>query len=184
LVGDKIITAMVDWIDIDPPYIIAMSYTPATRTSGMVSISFTTNESIYQPNGRSGASTGITFTKIFNTNTGFVLEFSDLPGNIGSTGIIIDWIDKIPPICGTWSYSPMILTNQDVIATLTGSTDNESGIATSGGNCTLAENGQTCTVIISDIAGNTTICTSDMVFNIDKSAVTGTVAYNPNTTTS
>ncbi len=82
---------------------------------------------------------------------------------VGGSGIvIIRFIENIAPVCGTWSpgISPWKSSGAQTF-TLSGSSDNESGINVSGGSCTTGSaNSNTCTITISDVAGNTTVCTS------------------------
>ncbi len=86
-----------------------------------------------------------------------------------STGNVATWSgnyrwENIPPTCGTWSpsSSPLKVFGSIQTFTLSGSTDSGgSGIQNSGGSCTTGTvNGATCTVTISDNAGNTRTCTS------------------------
>ncbi len=77
-------------------------------------------------------------------------------------------VEENPPVCGKWIYSPTGSTAHDVVATLTNSTDVESGMFVDGGSCLLTQNNVTCSVIIEDKAGNITTCTSGKVSNIDR----------------
>jgi hypothetical protein len=106
------------------------------------------------------------------------VKVRDTLGNTASMTVNITNIDTTLPNCGTRSYAPTTSTNGNVVATLTGSTDNESGIATAGGTCILTNNATTCNVQISDNAGNTRTCTSNTVNNIDRAPPTATVNYS------
>ena len=77
-------------------------------------------------------------------------------------------LDKTQPECGTWTYQPTAQTNNNVTATLAGSTDATSWIKTAWWTCSLASNDATCEVIIEDNAWLTRVCTSASVNNIDK----------------
>ena len=90
-------------------------------------------------------------------------------------------VDTGGPTCGAWSpTSSPWKTSGGQLFTLSGSTDAISGINTAGGSCTTGTaNGNTCTVTISDNAGNTTSCTSP-VNNVDATLPTcGTWTPNP-----
>lgn len=81
------------------------------------------------------------------------------PVNIGFSTPTEFRVDAIAPTCGTWSTGATIGNQQEMI--LTGSTDTGgSGIAVAGGTCMATLNGGTCTVTISDSAGNTRACSS------------------------
>ncbi len=71
-------------------------------------------------------------------------------------------VDTFAPTCGSWSpASSTPHASGGTTFTLSGSTDAGSGIATAGGACTTGpNNGDTCTVTISDNAANTRACTS------------------------
>ena len=77
-------------------------------------------------------------------------------------------LDRTQPVCGTWTYSPTSQTNNNVTATLAGSTDATSWIKTAWWTCTLTSNDTTCNVTIEDNAWLTRVCTSASVNNIDK----------------
>ncbi len=83
--------------------------------------------------------------------------------------------DTTAPVCGSWSPSsgPWHNTATGTSFTLSGSTDSGgSGINVSGGPCTTGTtNGSTCSITISDNAGNTFSCTSP-TNNIDTTAPT------------
>lgn len=107
--------------------------------------------------------------------------------NGGSGIVILRFTDTTVPTCGTWSpTSSPWKTSGTQTFTLSGSTDTGgSGISTSGGSCTTSStNGSTCTVTISDVAGNTTTCTSP-VNNVDTTAPSGgSISYSATTITS
>jgi hypothetical protein len=87
----------------------------------------------------------------------------------------VNRIDTVAPSCGTWSGSGPTFT-------LSGSTDAASGINVSGGSCT-ATPGNSCNVIISDIAGNTKSCVSpvreEQFYTVTASATNGYVDTPP-----
>jgi hypothetical protein len=170
--------ANVQWIDKINPIVKNITYNPNTPTNGKVTVLLEIDKIVTKPNGWSGSTTGNTFTKSFQNNTNETVTFTDLVGNTNSTGIKITWIDKIDPICGNRTYDPILPTSGNVTATLTGSTDGDSGIFVGGGSCTLTGNATTCDVQISDNAGNTRRCKSATVNNIDKTPPTCSVKYS------
>ncbi|MFT4304251.1 MAG: hypothetical protein ACMXYG_06815, partial [Candidatus Woesearchaeota archaeon] len=86
----------------------------------------------------------------------------DNSGNVATWNGNYRW-ETTAPICGSWSpsESPWKWSGGQLF-TLSGSTDQGgSGINIAGGSCTTGSNhGDTCSVTISDSAGNTRICTS------------------------
>ncbi|MBU1038899.1 hypothetical protein KKC17_01535 [Patescibacteria group bacterium] len=94
--------------------------------------------------------------------------------------------DTVAPTCGTWSpTSSPWKTSGTQAFTLSGSTDSGSGINTSSGPCTTGpNNGNTCTVGITDLAGNPSTCTSppNRVDATVPSQVTG-LSVSPSATT-
>ncbi len=149
-----------------------IAYSPATLTSGTVIASITFNK------------TGVTVINnswltwyIFNTTGWFTFTFQDAAGNTWSTTATVDWIDTTTPTA-TISYSTTGLTNQDVIATLTGYSENITGTMT----YTFTGNG-TYVFNFTDLAGNPGIATGT-VNTIDKTAPTATISYSPASLTS
>jgi hypothetical protein len=106
---------------------------------------------------------------------------TDIAGNTGTTTVTIANIDTIAPTCGVRSYLPTTPTSGNVIATLSGSTDLGGSVLNVGDRvrtCTLTGNATTCSVTISDHAGNTTVCTSNTIGNIDRTPPIGTITYS------
>jgi hypothetical protein len=136
------------------------------------------SKNIQQPLGRSGAAPGKIFTKIYSGNIVEHISFTDTLGNTGSTTLDIGNIDTTPPVCGNRTYYPTTPTSGNVLATLSGSMDGESGILTGGGDCVLTGNAITCSVPISDRAGNQVTCTSSTVSTIDRIPPTCSVMYS------
>ncbi|GHW02931.1 hypothetical protein AGMMS50249_7170 [candidate division SR1 bacterium] len=82
--------ATVNWIDRESPYATSIIYTPNnTFTTGNVIVQITINKPILRPDGRSGASTGLNFTKSFEHNFSGYVILTDLIGNTGTVNIII-----------------------------------------------------------------------------------------------
>jgi hypothetical protein len=114
-------TASGSVFDTTPPAALAVLYTPATVTSGNVVVTLFVNEPVAPIDGRNGG-TGQIFTRVFTGNFSGEVQFADLAGNGGMTGVVIDWIvpeEQLTPIVGTVSYSPETVTNGEVVATLT-----------------------------------------------------------------
>ena len=115
------------------------------------------------------------------------VTISDVAGNTRVCTSPVNRVDATAPECGTWSPTSSPWKNSGASTfTLSGSTDTGgSGISTAGGSCTTGStNGATCTVTISDVAGNTRVCTSP-ANNIDAVAPSGgSISYSATTITS
>jgi hypothetical protein len=107
------------------------------------------------------------------------VNFTSLAQTTGTETVTITHYDPTLPVCGGWSYDPITPTSGNVIASLSGSTDT-GAIAIAGGNCTITEVNGTCSVIISDQAGNTETCTTPNTSTIDRTLPTiVSVVYTP-----
>jgi hypothetical protein len=73
------------------PQALAVAYTPSTATTGNVVVMLFVDKQVIPIDGRNGG-TGMFFTKTFATNTTEVVQFTDFAGNMGYTGVSIDWI--------------------------------------------------------------------------------------------
>jgi Flp pilus assembly protein TadG len=124
-----------------------------------------------------GGSTNYTFTG----NGSFTFEFVDSYGNTGSETANVTWIDKTAPSCSV-TYSTTGNTNQDVTAMLTGCSEAVT-VTNNGGstNYTFPTNGSFM-FEFTDAVGNTGT-TMATVTRIDKTPVTGTISYSPNSNT-
>ena len=100
-------------------------------------------------------------------HTGYV---KDLAWNEWYCTWSVTSIDKTKPVCGNRSYSTQDTTSGDVTVTLSNSTDTSAWINVSEWTCTITENNQSCSIEISDNAGNKDICISQIVTWIDKKA--------------
>lgn len=90
-------------------------------------------------------------------------DFDPCPENRAATyQSPVNRIDTVAPTCGTWSGSGPTFTLSG--STDTGNTGGDSGIKVAGGTCT-ATAGNSCSVPISDIAGNTKECISPIYEN-------------------
>ena len=133
-----------------PTAIITYSPTSWSWTSGDVIATITINESWAITN--NGWSTQF----IFTGNTGFTFAFQDIVGNTWTATATVNRIDKIPPTF-SWATSGVTYTSGIVINLA----DNNPWVtATINGNTymsgtSIAWNG-TYTIIIRDVAGNTT----------------------------
>lgn len=113
-------------IDKEAPLSTNVIYNPDafTPTNGNVTVTLEVNEPIITPIGWTKRS-DTSYTKIFTENTGFILSFIDLVGNVGSTGIMINNIDTTA-LTGTIIYDVNIATSGNVVASIslnkTGST--------------------------------------------------------------
>lgn len=144
-----------------------ITYSMTDWTNSPVTMTLTTNDPIQIPAGWNKISDTV-YAQEVTANTSGTLVITDIAGNTANVAYEVANIDMTAPLCGSWTYSPTTPTNSAVTATLAHSTDADSGIATAGGSCTLTSNADTCTVSISDNAGNTTVCTSSTVTNIDQ----------------
>jgi len=111
----------------------------------------------------------------FTGNGSFIFNYHDSL-TTGTATATVSNIDKTAPTA-TVIYSPTWLTNQNVIATLTGYAESITGTTT----YTFTANG-TYVFNFQDLAGNTAVATGT-VSTIDKTAVTGSVSYSPATLT-
>ncbi|HPC34832.1 MAG TPA: hypothetical protein PLP73_04130, partial [Candidatus Absconditabacterales bacterium] len=166
-------TATVDWID-KTPVTGTVNYSTTGATNQPVTATIIFNK------------TGVTIINnsgnnnyIFTGNGNFTFEFFDSYGNTGNSTATVDWIDLIPPTCNVF-YSTTGMTNQDVIAILTGC--DETIIAHTTGY-TFTGNGS-FTFEFQDLAGNTGSNVAT-VNRIDKSLPTVEQAfiYSGNTNT-
>jgi hypothetical protein len=74
------------------------------------------NEPVAPITGRVGG-TGQVFTRTFTANTTEMVNFIDLAGNAGSTGVLIDWI-RTPAPQASITYTPNTATSGDVQASI------------------------------------------------------------------
>jgi hypothetical protein len=81
-------------IDTTSPQAISLTYTPSIFTTGGVTATLVTDETIFLPSGWSGLATGTSFTKLYTGNVSGSITFIDLVGNQGSTGILITRTDQ------------------------------------------------------------------------------------------
>jgi hypothetical protein len=85
-----------------------LNFTPATTTKLDVLATITVSEPIQTPSGWMRISDFV-FGKLYTGNMTETVIFTDFVGNVGWTGVNVDWIDK-QPLVGTLSYSPAMAT--------------------------------------------------------------------------
>lgn len=105
------IEAKVDWISKTLPYAnVTYSTTELTKEDVVVTLDIIGKDlTITNNNGLN--------TYTFTENGEFTFEYVDSQGNKGTTGVVVDWIDKEAPIV-EFEYSTTDFTNQDVTVTL------------------------------------------------------------------
>lgn len=161
------ITATVDWIDNTAPT-ATWIYSTIDVTSGNVMVAIT---------GFSEVVTWLNATGyVFSDNGTFTFMFYDLAWNMGVWTATVNWIDKIAPIATVY-YNIIWLTNQDVIASISGA--NEDIVWDI--NHVFTQNGSH-TFTFSDLAGNQTNLVADVEW-IDKTPITSIIIYTPMWTT-
>ena len=164
-------TATVNHIDkLAPTYTI--TYSPASLTNQDVVATIGLSDGTVTSEGGN--------THTFAENGSFTFEFADSVGNTGSSVADVDWIDKTAPTA-TFTYSIIVPTNQDVVATLLVS---EAVTVTNNGESStriFTENGEFTFEFI-DAADNTGSAKAT-VSNIDKAAPSYQITYNPATLT-
>jgi hypothetical protein len=84
-------TVAITRIDKVAPQALAVVYTPNTKTTGDVAVMLFMDKVVKPIEGWAGG-TGMMFSKIFTNNTSEKVYFTDLAGNVGNTGIFIDWV--------------------------------------------------------------------------------------------
>jgi hypothetical protein len=120
----------------------------------------------------------------FTGNGFFLYSFVDLAGNPSVAPAIVTWIDKTM-LTGTINYTPNTATSGDVEVIITLSKQGTITGRTTANNLIFTKvfTGNTSgTVTFSDLAGNSD-STGFNITRIDKTPPTGTISYNPNTTT-
>ncbi len=142
--------------DIDPS--CGSTWTPSPVTWTNTTQTFT---NIWSSDGASGLSPANTYNCSALTNGATCnIIISDNAGNTATCTSPAAKIDTVPPVCGTWTPSPVPWSGTTQTFTLSNSTDTTSWIQIAGWNCNAAVNWTTCMVLISDNAGNSTTCTS------------------------
>lgn len=155
------------------------SYSTTNPTNQDVTATITTNEPITTPAGWASTS-ATTFTKTYAINASEAVTITDLAGNSSSVNVTVANIDKTA-ITPTVTYSTTLLTNGNVVATIT---TNKAINTPAGWTPTSATQFQrtytanaTENVDLSDPAGNTAQATINIT-NIDKTAPTGSASYS------
>ncbi len=159
--------AAVNWIDKTAPT-AALVYSTTDPTNQDVTVTLQPSEAVAVTNN------GNLNTRTFTENGSFTFEFTDAAGNTGTAIATVANIDKTIPTVSDITYSPAILTNQNVVATITIS----DGTVTSSGGAThtFTENGS-WTFMYEDALGNTGTAVATVHW-IDKVAPTGNLEYS------
>lgn len=159
----------VDWISDTAPN-ISVEYSNINFTNKDVTATLTG-----LPNGYEVISGELTHT--FMSNGTYNFQVKDRDGNTLIIKSEVSWIDKEAPTA-TVSYSTTSLTNQDVIATLQGFSEDGVIVKNNGGSLshTFTENGYFDFVIV-DKAGNEKTIRAQ-VDNIDKVVPTATITFD------
>lgn len=155
--------ATVSWIDKTAPA-ATFIYSTTNPTNQDVISTLQPSETVTVTNNRNLP------TYTFTDNGSFTFEFTDAAGNLGSATATVANIDKTPPIVSSITYNPAVLTNQDVVATITLS----DGTVTSAGGATytFTENGSWI-FEFSDTPGNigTAVATVDWIDKLVPTAI-------------
>jgi hypothetical protein len=109
----------IDNIDITAPYATNVTYTPSIATSGTVTVTLTISEAIQALSGWTLSGDATTWKKTYDDNITTIIDFYDLAGNAGSTGIKIDRIDTNKPSISKVEYDSTTPTSGNVIVTIT-----------------------------------------------------------------
>lgn len=178
LVGNQtIVPITVTWIDREAPK-AEVTYKPSTSTNDKVEVTINFNEKTilecHDFDIKQNSDTSYTFTVTENINHNLV--FKDEAGNVGTTNIVVDWIDnKIPHL--DVKYSTKEITNQNVTVQLL---TEDKNITITNNKCSdtiiFEENG-TFTFEYIDEEGNKGK-TEVIVDWIDKVAPTATIEYS------
>lgn len=172
----------VEIVETIPPQ-LSVSYSTTQKTNQDIMVTITANEEVQGVEGWTLASNKKTMTKVYssNTNTPEEVIVKDLVGNETKTSVSVTNIDKVAPI-GNVTYSTIEPTNQDVIATITANEKIQqvedwtisSDLTTLTKTFTVNDEE---TVIITDLAGNTTSIPV-VVNNINKTEIVALVDYS------
>jgi hypothetical protein len=87
-------TVTITQIDKTAPQALTILYIPPTPTTGKVVATLFIDEPVVPIDGRIGG-TGQLFTRVFTGNFSDEVQFADLAGHGGMTGVVIDWIAEI-----------------------------------------------------------------------------------------
>jgi hypothetical protein len=159
----------VNWIDKKAP-IATITYDVNDPTNKDVTATITFDEEDVTITNNGGKN-----TYTFNGNDEFTFEFVDKAGNTGTAKAEVKWIDK-ELSKATVEYSETELTNNNVLATITGLAEDEEVIS-EGGNTHLFEDNGTFDFVVRDSVGNITTITAK-VDNIDKVVPTVDISYD------
>jgi hypothetical protein len=85
---------VVGWIDTVVPQATVVLYTPNIMTTGNVVAHLFLNEAVLPVGVGWVKVTDTYFTKVYLNNVSETVQFTDLAGNVGQTGIVITQIEK------------------------------------------------------------------------------------------
>lgn len=165
------LTAVVDFIDKEPPKPVITFSTdtwtnePVTATVEFIDASPVT---ILNNNGSD--------TYTFHENGTFTLMAVDAAGNTVDVKIEVDWIDREPPQ-GTFEYSTLGWTNDDVLVTLHAFDNSGAPVVYENGNTHLFTENGSHVFIVRDAAGNQQTFTA-VVNRIDRVAPEAEIYYS------
>ncbi len=164
------VTAKVSWIDKETPIAkVTYSNLSTTRDPVTATIEFEKENVTITNNNGSNSYT-------FEENGDFTFEYIDLAGNVGTTTVSVDWINK-NIANSTISYDKNEITNQSVTAIVEFDRENITILNNNGSNSyTFEENGEFI-FEYQDSLGNTGRAIAKVDW-IDKTAPTGEFKYN------
>lgn len=170
----KTIVAEVNWIDKEAPTGTVV-YSTSQPTNGDVIATLT---EISETDVEIISEGGLTHTFTDNGNFHFILR--DKAGNESVIIANVTWIDREAPKLGV-EFNITTPTNQDVVATLTGVSEQDTILGDGSSSYTFAENG-TYEFSVKDAAGNIATLEAKVSW-IDKTAPTATMQYSEQTWT-
>lgn len=171
---EKTVVAEVSWIDKDIPTGTVV-YSTDQPTNGMVIATLT---DISETDVEIISEGGLTHTFTDNGSFSFVLR--DKAGNEGVVVAEVSWIDHTAPELGV-EFNISTPTNQDVVATLTGVSEEDTILGDGSATHTFQENGSH-EFSVEDTAGN--VATLKVTVSwIDKTAPTAVLKYSEETWT-
>jgi len=112
----------------------------------------------------------------FTGDGSFTFTFQDAYGNTGSQTATVTGIDKITPTCQIF-YTPSVLTNQNVLATLV-NCNKEITVTSAGGETHLFADNGVFQFTFEDHVGNSGRANAEVNW-IDKIAILATLVYSP-----
>ena len=149
------------------------TWTGGTYGKKTLTIVVTSNSDITWYSWTGWANYSETNTKIVTENWRYTWYIVDSNWLIGECGVLVDKIDKTPPECGNWTYSPNLFntnrrTSGDVTAGIYGATDTGAWLQESQQlECTINNYLGRCSIRIYDKVWNSELCNSETISYID-----------------